>query len=187
MASNRIPLRRTRTRTRRLRALSVLGSALIALTLATGPASATIVDRHNESGPYEFTAWDLATRCRSRVSSRTISRFEWTTRTLPSRTSRIATRSRKRGLLPMAGRSLFQGTPSTRTSRRSASTGSYTRSPSEISGQPVTVNGLVRQGSRAGPRGTFHSSTRSTSRTASGPIQDSGSPDLTPPSTWICA
>jgi len=56
MASNRIPL--TRTRTRRLRALGVLGSALIALTLATGPASATIVDRHNESGPYEFTAWD---------------------------------------------------------------------------------------------------------------------------------
>ena len=41
-----------------VRALGVLGSALIALTLATGSASATIVDRHNDSGPYEFTAWD---------------------------------------------------------------------------------------------------------------------------------
>jgi dienelactone hydrolase len=56
MASSTIPVRRTRPR--RIRALGVLGSALIALTMATGSASATIVDRHNESGPYEFTAWD---------------------------------------------------------------------------------------------------------------------------------
>ena len=41
-----------------MRALGVLGSALIAVTLATGSASATIVDRSNSSEPYEFTSWD---------------------------------------------------------------------------------------------------------------------------------
>src|SRR4029077_6109451 len=45
-------------RTRLLRAFGVLGSALIAVTLATGSASATIVERDSDSGPYAFTNWD---------------------------------------------------------------------------------------------------------------------------------
>ncbi len=51
-------LRNQRALTRRVRALGVLGSALIAATLATGSASATIVERGTFSDPYEFTSWD---------------------------------------------------------------------------------------------------------------------------------
>ncbi|MFL5719586.1 MAG: hypothetical protein ACJ778_03805 [Chloroflexota bacterium] len=45
-------------RTRRMRALGVLGAALIAVTLATGSASATIVDRETFADSYSGTAWD---------------------------------------------------------------------------------------------------------------------------------
>jgi dienelactone hydrolase len=50
------PIRRIRTR--RSRGLAVLGSALIAMTLATGSASATIIERDRFTNHYEFTAWD---------------------------------------------------------------------------------------------------------------------------------
>ena len=57
MGATTFPIRRTRTR--RLRGLAVLGSALIALSMVAGPVSAT-VDRDppvvNE--PYAFDAWD---------------------------------------------------------------------------------------------------------------------------------
>ena len=56
MASSRFPSRRMRTG--RMRALAVLGSALLAVTLATGSASATIVDRGTSGDHYEFTSWD---------------------------------------------------------------------------------------------------------------------------------
>ena len=56
MAANMFPIRPTRTR--RLRGLAVLGSALIALTMVAGPASATIVERERFTQDYEFDAWD---------------------------------------------------------------------------------------------------------------------------------
>ena len=57
MAANTFPIRRTRTR--RLRALAVIGSALIAMTMVAGTATATIVERDRSiKTPYEFTAWD---------------------------------------------------------------------------------------------------------------------------------
>ena len=56
MAANTFPIRRTRTR--RLRALAVVGSALIAMTMVAGTASATIIERERFTNHYEFTAWD---------------------------------------------------------------------------------------------------------------------------------
>ncbi len=56
MAANIVPIRRTRTRG--LRGLAVFGSALIALTMVAGPASATIIERGRFSQDYEFDAWD---------------------------------------------------------------------------------------------------------------------------------
>src|SRR5688572_21148149 len=56
MAANTIPNRRLRTR--RFRALAVIGSMLIAMTLVAGSASATIIERERFTNPYEFTAWD---------------------------------------------------------------------------------------------------------------------------------
>ena len=56
MAANMVPIRRTRTR--RLRWLAVFGSALIALTMVAGPASATIIERERFTQDYEFDAWD---------------------------------------------------------------------------------------------------------------------------------
>ena len=56
MTSNRLPSRQMRTP--RMRALGVLGAALLLVTLATGSASATLVDRGTFGGPYDFTAWD---------------------------------------------------------------------------------------------------------------------------------
>ena len=56
MGANMFPIRHTRTR--RLRWLAVLGSALMALTTAASSASATIIFRDRSSGPYEFDAWD---------------------------------------------------------------------------------------------------------------------------------
>jgi predicted esterase len=56
MAAN--TLSRTRTRPRRPRGLAVVGSVLIAMTLVTGSASATIVERSRLTQPYEFDNWD---------------------------------------------------------------------------------------------------------------------------------
>jgi dienelactone hydrolase len=55
MASIKIPFRPASTR---MRLLGILGSTLITLTLATGSASATIVDRETFSDHYQFTSWD---------------------------------------------------------------------------------------------------------------------------------
>ena len=56
MAANMFPIRRTRTR--RLRGLAVFGSALVALTMVAGPASATIIERERFTQPYEFDNWE---------------------------------------------------------------------------------------------------------------------------------
>src|SRR3989442_1417280 len=47
-----------RTRTPPPRVLASLGSALIAVSLATGSASATVIERDRAANHYEFTAWD---------------------------------------------------------------------------------------------------------------------------------
>ena len=56
MATTKRSIRRTRSP--RFRGLAVLGSALLALTVVAGPASATIVERGRFTEPYEFIAWD---------------------------------------------------------------------------------------------------------------------------------
>jgi dienelactone hydrolase len=56
MAVNTLPIRRTRTRF--LRVLAILVSALIATTMVAGTASATVIERERFTNPYEFTAWD---------------------------------------------------------------------------------------------------------------------------------
>src|SRR4051812_12381558 len=87
MASNRFG---NRSRRRRLRALGILGSALIAVTLATGSASATIVDRETFADSYSFTAWDcgypmqvegsFSDELQIRVDSKNADIAYWTTR-----------------------------------------------------------------------------------------------------------
>ena len=56
MGANSFPIRRPRSR--RLRGLGVLGSALIALSMVAGPASATIDSRERFAQDYAFDAWD---------------------------------------------------------------------------------------------------------------------------------
>jgi dienelactone hydrolase len=56
MATNLVPIRRTRTRA--VRGSAILGSALIALTMVAGSASATILERDRFTQEYEFDAWD---------------------------------------------------------------------------------------------------------------------------------
>jgi len=56
MAANMFPIRRTRTRG--LRGLAVFGSALIALTMVAGPASATIIERERFTEDFEFDTWE---------------------------------------------------------------------------------------------------------------------------------
>ena len=66
MAANTFPLRRTRTR--RLRALAVVGSALIAMTMVAGTATATIVERDRSIRPRTTSRpGTAAIRCRSRA------------------------------------------------------------------------------------------------------------------------
>src|SRR6188474_3689271 len=55
MAANTFPTRGVRTRHR---GLAVLGSALIALTVVAGSASATIDSRERFAQDYQFVAWD---------------------------------------------------------------------------------------------------------------------------------
>jgi dienelactone hydrolase len=56
MATNLVPIRRTRPRA--VRGSAILGSALIALTMVAGSASATILERDRFTQEYEFDAWD---------------------------------------------------------------------------------------------------------------------------------
>jgi dienelactone hydrolase len=56
MSSSTVPIGPTRTR--RMRALGIAGSALMAATLATGSATATIVERQTFADSYSFTGWD---------------------------------------------------------------------------------------------------------------------------------
>ena len=56
MPANILPIRRPRTRF--LRGMAVLSSALIALTMVAGSASATIIERERFTENYEFDAWD---------------------------------------------------------------------------------------------------------------------------------
>jgi dienelactone hydrolase len=56
MVADTLPIRRTRTR--RFRGLAVIGSALIAMTLVAGSASATIIERERFTEDYEFDTWE---------------------------------------------------------------------------------------------------------------------------------
>ena len=170
-----------------MRALGVLGSALIAMTLATGSASATIVDRHNESGPYEFTAWDcgypmqvegvfsddIQVRADKKngdivyVTTRHSFKETWTAQDGRSFT--------------LDGHNLYKDVKAKRIA------GQLYAFTFQHPGPAGDGHGLVRQGHPEGPRKRVRSITRSTSPTARKPTLVSRCPDLTRRSTSTCA